>query len=156
MVEIQQRNITQQSEQQLKPTLQPSAIQDTNESWMRRDMDSVIHGRLMLDQHKGGIVFKSCGEKGNAELIDVEGNSYLDAFSGLGNTSLGYNKEYLKEIAETAYQQFITLPFTSLQVHYANVPAILCAEKILHYARDVCGFTQLDKVFLSGGSECIE
>ncbi len=61
-------------------------------------------------------------------IIDVDGNRYLDAMSGLWCVNLGYSQ---KELAEAAFRQMNQLPFYPLS--HSHIPAIQLGEKLNHW-----------------------
>lgn len=64
------------------------------------------------------------------ELTDIEGKTYLDYYSGLGNvTNLGYSR---KEIVDAACEQMMQLPFKPM--HEPNIPQIKLAKKLADLA----------------------
>ncbi|MBR4966060.1 MAG: aspartate aminotransferase family protein [Lachnospiraceae bacterium] len=78
-------------------------------------------------------------------LYDVNGKSYLDFVSGIGDFALGYNN---KEYNDAIQAQIDKILHTSN--YYYNVPAINAAEKLLKAA-------QMDRVFFTNsGAEAIE
>ncbi|WP_110927915.1 aspartate aminotransferase family protein [Bacillus massiliglaciei] len=60
-----------------------------------------------------------------AWITDIDGNRYLDGMSGLWCVNVGYGRE---ELAEAAYQQLKTLPYSPLT--NSHIPAIKLAEKL--------------------------
>jgi putrescine aminotransferase len=78
-------------------------------------------------------------------LQDVDGNRYLDAFSGLWNVAVGYGR---REIADAAYAQMLQLPYYNNFFKSTNIPAIELAELLAELAP---GFTRT--FFTNSGSE---
>jgi len=65
-------------------------------------------------------------EGNGCRLTDINGKTYIDYGSALGNvTNLGYSR---KEIADAAYEQMLKLPFRP--GHEPNIPQIKLAEKL--------------------------
>jgi adenosylmethionine-8-amino-7-oxononanoate aminotransferase len=60
-----------------------------------------------------------------AWVIDLEGNRYLDAMSGLWCVNLGYSEP---ELAEAAYEQLRRMPYYPLT--QSHLPAIALSEKL--------------------------
>ncbi len=78
-------------------------------------------------------------------LRDVDGRSYLDAFSGLWNVSVGYGRH---EIADAVHVQMLQLPFYNTLFKSSTIPAIELAEMLSELAP---GFTR--SFFTNSGSE---
>lgn len=80
---------------------------------------------------------------------DIDGKEYLDGMAGLWCVGVGYGR---KELAQTAYEQMLELPYYNSFFKTANVPAIDLATKI-------AGITggKLQHVFYnSSGSEAVD
>ncbi|WP_153722022.1 aminotransferase family protein [Sporosarcina cascadiensis] len=88
-------------------------------------------------------------EGSGIRVMDVKGDSYIDGVSMLWNVNLGYGQ---KELADAAYQQLTTLPYSSSFYGYSNEPAIRLAEKIVSLAPGDAGAV----FYTSGGSEANE
>ena len=113
-----------------------------------RDVATVLHpftnpashekdGPLVIDRGDGVWVY---GEDGKA---------YIEAASGLWCASLGFNEPRL---AEAAYRQLRTLPFTHLFTSRSHSPAIELAERLLRMAP-----APMSKVFFANsGSEAAD
>jgi adenosylmethionine-8-amino-7-oxononanoate aminotransferase len=94
---------------------------------------------------KGGPPIFVEGE--GCRVKDIEGNTYLDAMSGLWLKNVGYGR---REIADAAYQQMLEL--TYMPAGSTTVPTVKLAEKLAEITPgdlSRCFFT-------SGGSESVE
>ena len=80
-------------------------------------------------------------------VVDIEGNSYLDAMSGLWLKNVGYGRT---EIADAAYQQMLEL--TYMPAGSTTVPTVKLADKIAEITPGDLGRC----FFTSGGSESVE
>jgi putrescine aminotransferase len=80
-----------------------------------------------------------------AWLHDAEGRSYLDAFSGLWNVSVGYGR---REIADAVHAQMLELPFYNVFFKSTTIPVIELAEMLSELAP---GFSR--SFFTNSGSE---
>ena len=110
-----------------------------------RDVETLIHpythlagfretGPLILERGEGVWVY------------DTEGKPYLEGMAGLWCTALGYSN---RELAETAREQMMKLPFTHLFSGRSHDPAIELAEKLKEIAP-----VPISKVFFcNSGSE---
>lgn len=82
-------------------------------------------------------------------FYDIDGKEYLDGMAGLWCVGVGYGR---KELAQTAYDQMLELPYYNSFFKTANPPAIELATKI-------AGITggKLQHVFYnSSGSEAVD
>jgi len=64
-------------------------------------------------------------------IIDINGQKYLDAMSGLWCVNVGYGRE---ELAKAAYDQLKTMPYFPLS--QSHLPAIELAEKLNEWLED--------------------
>jgi len=78
-------------------------------------------------------------------LHDVEGRTFLDAFSGLWNVAVGYGRH---EIADAVHAQMLELPYYNNFFKSTNIPAIELAELLSELAP---GFKRT--FFTNSGSE---
>jgi putrescine aminotransferase len=78
-------------------------------------------------------------------LHDVEGRTFLDAFSGLWNVAVGYGRH---EIADAVHAQMLDLPYYNNFFKSTNIPAIQLAELLSELAP---GFKRT--FFTNSGSE---
>lgn len=91
-----------------------------------RDVEDVLHPQAMLgDMHQTDIMMVQRGE--GIRIYDETGKGYIDAFSGLWCTSLGYSNE---EVAEAAYRQMRQLPYGHLFRDRGNDMAALLADRL--------------------------
>ncbi|MBI2865231.1 MAG: aspartate aminotransferase family protein [Chloroflexi bacterium] len=83
-----------------------------------------------------------------ARLVDAEGNSYIDALSGLWVVNVGHGR---REIAAAAYEQMKQLVYVNTFAH-ASLPPIDLATKLAELTPG-----SLSKVFfVNSGSEAVE
>lgn len=82
------------------------------------DRDHVLHAFASLGQvAEPGPIFR---EARGIQLVDVDGNVWLDGMAGLANVSLGYGRDELADVAATAMKQ---LSFgTTFFNHRGHVP----------------------------------
>ncbi len=66
-----------------------------------------------------------------AWITDIHGKRYMDGMSGLWCVNVGYGR---KELAETAYEQMMQLPYFPLT--QSHMPAIRLAEKLNEWLGD--------------------
>ena len=95
-----------------------------------RDVETLIHPytQLAAFRETGPLVL----ERGDGVWVyDVEGKPYIEGMAGLWCTSLGYSN---RELAETAYEQMLKLPFQHLFSGRSHDPAIELAEKLKEIA----------------------
>ncbi len=78
-------------------------------------------------------------------LTDVDGKTYLDAFSGLWNVAVGYGR---REIADAVHAQMLQLPFYNSLFKSTTLPTIELAETLAELAP---GFRRT--FFTNSGSE---
>ena len=81
------------------------------------------------------------------QITDVEGNSYLDAMSGLWLKNVGYGR---KEIADAAYEQMLQL--TYMPSGTTTLPTIKLSKKLAEMTPGDLSRS----FFTSGGSEAVE
>jgi adenosylmethionine-8-amino-7-oxononanoate aminotransferase len=79
-------------------------------------------------------------------LHTADGRTLLDGMAGLWNVNAGYGRE---ELAKAAYEQMVTMAFTSNFAGMTNVPSSQLAAKLSGYAYPNLKTT----FFTSGGSE---
>ena len=89
-------------------------------------------------------VFES-GE--GVRVTDVQGNTYIDAMSGLWLKNIGYGR---KEVADAAYEQMLKL--TYMPMGTTTEPTIRLAEKVAELTPGDLSRS----FFTSGGSESVE
>ncbi len=78
-------------------------------------------------------------------LTDIDGKTYLDAFSGLWNVAVGYGR---REIADAVHAQMLQLPFYNSLFKSTTLPTIELAETLAELAP---GFRRT--FFTNSGSE---
>ena len=78
-------------------------------------------------------------------LTDIDGKTYLDAFSGLWNVAVGYGR---REIADAVQRQMLALPFYNAFFKSTTLPAVELAERLAGLAP---GFRRA--FFTNSGSE---
>ena len=110
-----------------------------------RDVETLIHPYTQLASFRetGPLVL----ERGEGIYVyDTEGKPYIEGMAGLWCTALGYSN---RELAETAREQMLKLPFTHLFSGRSHDPAIELAEKLKEMAP-----VPISKIFFcSSGSE---
>ena len=110
-----------------------------------RDVAHVLHPytNAVLHEAEGPLVL-SHGD--GIHVIDVDGNRYVEALSGLFCASLGFSEQRL---AEAAYAQMKRLPYYHSFGGKSNVPAVELAERLKALAP-----VPMSKVFFANsGSE---
>lgn len=119
-----------------------------SESWALRDWRAVLHPFSSFEEGRKGqhTVFHR-GE--HIWLWDVDGNRYMDAFSGLMNASIGHGRA---EVAEAAAAQMKQLAYVPSFFGFSNEPAITLAERLTAMAP---GEAQ-KAYFVGSGSEATE
>jgi 4-aminobutyrate--pyruvate transaminase len=92
-----------------------------------RDIAYAVHPQSNLSVHKPIVMTHGKG----VYIHDEDGNSYIDAGSGLWHSSLGYANERL---AKVAYDQMCSLGTYHTFRHNTNEPSILLSEKLISIA----------------------
>lgn len=92
-----------------------------------RDIAYVVHPQTNLTVHRPIVMDRGEG----VFMVDEDGKSYLDAASGLWQSSLGYASERL---AKVAYDQMCRLGTYHTFRHNTNEPSILLSEKLISIA----------------------
>ena len=95
---------------------------DANAALILRDQEHLIHPLHSPSAHVGGKVWVR-GE--GAELIDANGDRYIDALSGLWNNTAGHG---CQELVDAAAAQMAQLPYASGYSGSTNPRAIELAE----------------------------
>ena len=91
-----------------------------------RDVEDVLHPQAMLaDMRETSVMMIQRGE--GIRIFDETGRGYIDAFSGLWCTSLGYSND---EVADAAYDQMRQLPYGHLFRDRGNDMAALLADRL--------------------------
>ncbi|MDU9390211.1 aspartate aminotransferase family protein [Pseudomonas sp. zfem002] len=117
----------------------------TPQSTVQNNLSSHIHPYTNLAQHRetGPIVITG-GE--GVRVIDDQGNTYIEAMSGLWSVALGFSEQRL---VDAAVEQFRQLPYYHSFSHKTNAPAAALAAKLAELAPG-----DLNHVFFtSSGSE---
>ncbi|HLA05990.1 MAG TPA: aspartate aminotransferase family protein [Anaerolineales bacterium] len=118
-------------------------MSNTNlEQWVEKDKKQ-LHPVYHPKSHANPLVI----ERGEGVwLYTVDGQQILDGMAGLWNVNAGYGREVL---AKAAYDQMMTMSFTSNFSGMTNLPSIRLAEKLSGFAYEGLNTT----FFTSGGSE---
>ena len=95
---------------------------DANAAFILRDQEHLIHPLHSPAAHVGGKVWVR-GE--GAELIDANGDRYIDGLSGLWNNTAGHG---CRELVDAAAAQMAELPYASGYSGSTNPRAIELAE----------------------------
>jgi len=95
---------------------------DANTAFILRDQEHLIHPLHSPAAHAGGKVWVR-GE--GAELIDANGERFIDALSGLWNNTAGHG---CQELVDAAAAQMAELPYASGYSGSTNPRAIELAE----------------------------
>lgn len=95
---------------------------------LRADEEHLIHPLQHPSDHARPLLFVR-GE--GAELIDSEGNRYIDGLSCLWNVNVGHGRA---ELADAAAAQMRQLAYASAYVGFVNAPAALLAERLVDVA----------------------
>jgi 4-aminobutyrate--pyruvate transaminase len=106
------------------------------------DIRHVLHPLTNLNAHRvqGPLIWERAE---GIELIDADGNRYIDGSAGMWNVNVGYGRT---ELAEVAAQQMSTLPYATTFGGAANAPSIELAARIAALTPG-----DLDTVFFAGG-----
>ena len=113
---------------------------------LRRDQDHLIHPLHNRQLHREGHVWVK-GE--GAELIDADGERYLDMLAGLWNVVAGHGRT---ELSEVASQQMSDLAYCSGYAGSSNLPAIELAERLAGMT-----YPSINRFFFtSGGGEATD
>lgn len=116
---------------------------DANAALILRDQEHLIHPLHSPAAHTNGKVWVR-GE--GAELIDANGDRYIDALSGLWNNTAGHG---CQELVDAATTQMAALPYASGYAGSTNPRAIELAERLAAITYpDINRF-----YFTSGGGE---
>ena len=120
-------------------------LSNSANSLSERDRASLFHPTTDLDAHeRQGPLTIVRGE--GVRVEDEDGQSYIEAVSGLWSVSLGFRQ---KRLADAAYRQLMELPSYHLFRHISHPRAIELAEKMLAIAP-----VPMSKVFFANsGSE---
>ena len=97
---------------------------DANAAFILRDQEHLIHPLHSPAAHVGGKVWVR-GE--GAELIDANGDRYIDGLSGLWNNTAGHG---CRELVDAAAAQMAELPYASGYSGSTNPRAIELAERL--------------------------
>ena len=116
---------------------------DANAALILRDQEHLIHPLHSPSAHVNGRVWVR-GE--GAELIDANGDRYIDGLSGLWNNSAGHG---CRPLVDAAAAQMAELPFASGYAGSTNPRAIELAERLA--AVTYPGINRF--YFTSGGGE---
>lgn len=92
-------------------------------------MNNVMYPFLSKDKVEILSIIKSAEKN---ELIDIDGNTYLDCMSGLWNMPLGYSELRIKKAIES---QLNSVPFVNLESNSTIIQEKL-AEKIINLTHD--------------------
>ena len=95
-----------------------------NAQLLQRDHRHLVHSLHSEKVHLDGKVWVR-GE--GCELIDADGNHYIDAMSGLWNVTLGYGQPTL---VEAAARQMATLAYASGYSGSSNLQALALGERL--------------------------
>jgi adenosylmethionine-8-amino-7-oxononanoate aminotransferase len=90
--------------------------------WLDKDRQYVWH---QMQPYAASLRPLVITKGDGAWVIDLEGNRYLDAMSGLWCVNLGYSEP---ELAEAAYEQLRRMPYYPLT--QSHLPAIALSEKL--------------------------
>lgn len=106
------------------------------------DIRHVLHPLTNLHSHRvqGPLIWDRAE---GIELIDADGNRYIDGSAGMWNVNVGYGRT---ELAEVAAEQMARLPYATSFGGAANAPSIELAAKIASLTPG-----DLDTVFFAGG-----
>ncbi len=117
----------------------------SNRSWAARDLDHHFHGFSDIETlHKAGPVVIERGE--GIRVFDTNGQSYLEANSGLWNHVAGFGHPELIEVAQAQYAK---LPGYHAFFGRISDTAVELAERII----DVSPFSSGKVFFTNSGSE---
>jgi putrescine aminotransferase len=117
-------------------------------SLLELDRDHLIHSVVSWTEHerRGVTVLQSAD---GVYVKDMEGNTLLDAFSGLWCVNVGYGR---KSIVEVAAEQMARLPYATGYFHFGSEPTIRLAAKLAELAPG-----DLNHVFFTlGGSDAVD
>lgn len=116
---------------------------DANAALILRDREHLIHPLHSPAAHADGRVWVR-GE--GAELIDANGERYIDALSGLWNNTAGHG---CRELVDAAAAQMAELPYASGYAGSTNPRAVELAERLAAIA-----YPRINRFyFTSGGGE---
>lgn len=108
------------NEQSVKALVE--ADKETRQQWVEKDRKYMWHHMSPYAASQNPMVVTK-GE--GAYVIDLDGNRYLDAMSGLWCVNLGYSE---KALADAAYEQLLQMPYYPLS--QSHLPAIELSEKL--------------------------
>jgi adenosylmethionine-8-amino-7-oxononanoate aminotransferase len=115
---------------------------DQTSNWIEKDKKQ-LHPVYHPKSHANPLVI----ERGEGVwLYTTDGQKILDGMAGLWNVNVGYGRE---ELAKAAYDQMMTMSFTSNFSGMTNLPSIMLADKLAGFAYEGLNTT----FFTSGGSE---
>lgn len=108
----------------MKNTAESSAREHAVNSttWLDKDRQYMWHQITPYKASQNPLIVV---EGDGAWIVDVDGNRYLDAMSGLWCVNLGYSEA---ELPQAAYDQLRTMPFYPLT--QSHLPAITLSEKL--------------------------
>lgn len=117
-------------------------------SLSQSDIAHHVHPQTNLHHH--GEVGPFVLTRGEGVFVyDDDDSEYLDGLAGLWSASLGFSE---RRLADAAYAQMTTLPYSSSFSHRAHPPIIALAEKLMALAPP-----PLTRAFFaSSGSEAID
>lgn len=103
---------------------------NTTTSTVQNDLASLIHPNTNLAQHQELGPFVIAGGDG-VRVFDEQGNTYIEAMSGLWSVALGFSEQRL---VDAAVEQFKQLPYYHSFSHKTNAPAAALAAKLAELA----------------------
>ncbi|MDH3296223.1 MAG: aminotransferase [Acidimicrobiia bacterium] len=112
------------------------------------DQRYLIHPYQMFDTYLVDSVLPISRGAG-AELIDTEGNVYIDAVGGMWCTNIGLGRD---EMADAIADQVRRLAYANPFVDMTNVPAVRLAEKLMTLAPGSVNHV----FFTTGGSTAVD
>ena len=99
-----------------------SSVATGAEDWIERDREYVWHPLTPYAASQNPMIVT---EGDGAWIVDIDGNRYLDAMSGLWCVNLGYSES---ELPKAAFDQMSRLPYYPLT--QSHLPAIRLSEKL--------------------------
>lgn len=117
-------------------------------SLVQWDRDHLIHAVSSWTAHeRRGATLLVSGQ--GAYLTDIDGNTLLDAFSGLWCVNVGYGQ---RSIVAAATEQMAKLPYATTYFGYGSEPAVRLAARLCELAPG-----DLKHVFFTlGGSDAVD
>jgi adenosylmethionine-8-amino-7-oxononanoate aminotransferase len=117
-------------------------------SLVESDRQHLIHPVVSYRAHEArGVTVLDSAD--GVFLRDIEGNTLLDAFSGLWCVNTGYGHA---SIVEAAAKQMAKLPYATAYFHFGSEPAIELAAKLVELAP-----ASLQHVYFTlGGSDAVD